>query len=232
MKETRTKDSLVTLGGYAAILLGITRILASGAYLLLPAEQRLSSPGPQFLPSFAQNSSVLMSVFWIETAAALIGLLVIPAVTSRVRSVHEGWARWASTLATIGYAVSAVGYTLSAARIPGIAKAFVAGDAATKAALAVVWRSSPDLFGLWGYGAIGLWVLVVCLLGMRNRAFPQLHLILGILVAANYLIIPVGLLLKVSQLFIIGSIIGIVLGPVWYIWTGLLLLRPAPQGME
>lgn len=223
----RTDDSLVRLGGMAAFLLGITRVLAGGAYLLLPAEQRLTSPGPTFLPSFAQDSSVLMSIFWIETAAAIIGLLVIPAVTSRVRAVHEGWARWASNLATIGYAVSAVGYTLSAARIPSIAKAFVAGDAATKAALAVVWRSSPDLFGLWGYGAIGIWVLVVCLLGLRSGAFPRLHLILGIVVAANYLIVPLGLLFKIAELFTIGSAVGIILGPVWYFWTGWLLLRPS-----
>jgi hypothetical protein len=230
MKEMRSYDSLVRLGGTAAFLLGITRVLAGGTYLLLPAEQRLTSPGPQFLPSFAQDSSVLMAIFWIETAAAVIGLLVIPAVTSRVRGVHEGWARWASTLATIGYAVSAVGFTLSAARIPGIARAFVAGDASTKAALAVVWRSSPDLFGLWGYGAIGIWLLVVCLLGLRNGAFPRLHMILGIVAAANYLVVPLGLLFKISALFTIGSAAGIILGPVWYFWAGLVLLRPASSG--
>lgn len=148
--------SLLKLGGACAILLGVAKLIASAAYFVVPPEQRLSVPGTLFLPSFAQDSTFLMTIFWLEALVGVLGLAVIPAMSGLVRAANEGWVRWTSNLALVGYAVSAIGYTLTIARLPAIAAAFVAGDASTKAALAVVWKSSPDLFGLWGYGAIGV----------------------------------------------------------------------------
>lgn len=66
-------DRLIRLSGKAAFLLGITRILADRAYLLIPVEQHLT---PQFLPTVTQDYSVL---------------LVIRKVTNRVRSVKKSW---------------------------------------------------------------------------------------------------------------------------------------------
>ena len=79
---------------------------------------------------------------------------------------------------------------LSYAGLPGIAAAFVAGDASTKAALAVVWRSSPDLLGFWGYGAIGIWVLVVSILALRGKDLSSILNIIGILLALLYILVP------------------------------------------
>ena len=218
-------NSLLKLGGACAILLGIAKFLASIAYFVVPPEQRLTVPGAQLLPSFAQGSTFLMAIFWLEALVGVLGLAVVPALSSLVRTANEGWVRWTSNLALVGYAVSAVGYLLTVARLPGIAAAYVAGDASTKAALAVVWKSSPDLLGMWGYGVIGVWVLVVNLLAMRANTLPKLSTYVGLVLAALYVLVPVALLLKASTLILIVVGAGAVVAPIWYIWSGLILRR-------
>jgi hypothetical protein len=221
------EHSLLKLGGVCAILLGISKIVSSGIYLILDANLRATVPAAKFLPAFADHPTLLLLFFWVELLVGVLGVAVVPAVASYLLKLHEGWVRWTSNLASAGFIISAVGYSLSIARLPNIAKAFVAGDVATKAVLAATWKSSIDLFGLWGYGAIGLWVLVVSLLSLRLSTFPVLLGWLGILHAILLLLVPVGDIFKVQMLLIVVALVGIVLGPIWWIWTGALLRRMA-----
>jgi hypothetical protein len=116
----------------------------------------------------------------------------------------------------------------SIARVPGIARAFVAGDASTKAALAVVWRSSPDLLGFWGYGAIGIFVLVVSILALRGKYLSTILNIIGFLLAVLYILIPISVTQKSTTLQLGIAGLGALIAPIWYIWVGITLwnLRP------
>jgi hypothetical protein len=218
-------NSVLRLGGAMAILLGIAKLFSSVGYLLLPAALRQTAKGAVLLPAYAQSPGLLNAIFWSEALVGIFGLAVVPALASLVHSRSEGWTRWASTLALAGFVVTSVGYMASIARVPGIAAAFVAGDAATKAALAVVWRSSPDLLGFWGYGAIGIWVLVVSILALRGKDLSPILNIIGILLALLYILVPLSVLQKSAtlQLGIAGA--GALLAPIWYIWVGLALMR-------
>jgi len=225
-----TDKSVLKLGGVCAILIGLAKIASSGIYVLLPAELRAEVPAAKFLPAFAQDHSLLVTFFWIETFVAVLGLAAVPAISGLVRSVNEGWTRWAATLASAGFVVVAVGYSLSVARLPGIALAFTAGDASTKAALAATWKSSIDLFGLWGYGAVGFWVLVVSILSLKQKETTKLLAYLGILLALLYLLVPAGAMLKSQSalLFVAGA--AVIVAPIWWIWTGVNLRRSAAAG--
>jgi FtsH-binding integral membrane protein len=216
-------DSLFKLGGICAILLGVAKIFSSGIYLTLAPDLRAEVPAAKFLPAFAQNSSSLITFFWIEAFVGVLGLAVIPALSSVVKPRNEGWVRWAGTLAYAGFVITAVGYTLSIARLPAIAKAFVAGDIVTKAVLAAVWKSSIDLYGLWGYGAVGFWVLVVSVLATRSNELPKFQTYLGILLAVLFLLVPVGAISKNSLILLVAAAGGLVISPIWWIWTGLTL---------
>jgi hypothetical protein len=121
--------------------------------------------------------------------------------------------------------VTSVGYMASIARLPGIAAAFVAGDASTKAALAAVWRSSPDLLGFWGYGAIGIWVLVASILALRGKELSTILNIIGILLALLYILVPISVMQKSATLQLGIAGLGALLAPIWYIWLGLALMR-------
>jgi len=220
-------NSILKLGGICAILLGISKIASSGIYLVLDANLRAEVPAAKFLPAFADHPSLLLILFWVETLVGVLGVAVIPALASYIQTVHTGWLRWAGNLASAGFIVSAVGYSLSIARLPGIAKAFVAGDAATKATLAATWKSSIDLFGLWGYGTVGFLVLVVSLLLLEQNTSPKLLAWLGILLAIFFILIPIGAIIKAQMLLIVVAGVGVILAPIWWIWMGLILHRHA-----
>jgi hypothetical protein len=222
--------SLLRLGGTCALVLGVIKVLTAIDYLILPAALRAEVPAAQFLPAFAQDPSPLLVLFWLETVVGIFGIGLVPALTALVHDAHAGWARWASNLAVVGYAVSAVGYLLSIARLPGIAAAYVAGDASTKAALAAVWKASIDLFGVWGYAAVGFWILVMSILALRNAALPRWLAYLGLLVAVIHLVIPFGAGFKLQPILIAAVVISIVTLPPWYVWVGLVLRRGESTG--
>jgi hypothetical protein len=223
-------NSVVRVGAICAILLGLAKITSSAIYVLLAADLRAEVPAARFLPAFAQNPSLLLSFFWVETLVGILGLAAVPAISSLVRSVNEGWTRWAANLASAGFVVASVGYSLSIARLPGIASAFVAGDPATKAALAATWKSSIDLFGLWGYGAVGFWVLVVSTLSLQQKDSARLLAYLGILHAVLFLLVPAGALIKSQSILLFVAGAAVIVAPVWWIWMGVNLRRSAGAG--
>jgi uncharacterized protein DUF4386 len=218
-------NQVVRLGATFAILLGLAKLLSGAFYLMLSPDLRAEVPAATFLPALAQNSTLLMVLFWVEALVGVLGVAVVPALSSLVQEGNEGLVRWAANLATAGFVVSSVGYTLSIAKLPGIAAAFVAGDPATKAALAAVWKSSIDLLGLWGYGAVGLWVFVVSWSAMRKMDFPKIMSYLGMLYGILFVLVPAGTIFKMQAPLLAAAVLGATLGPVWWIWTGMTMRR-------
>jgi uncharacterized protein DUF4386 len=219
------KDSTLSkLGGNCSILLGISYLLIGVTYLLLPADQKQTSATDKFLLSFAQNPITQMIQFWEFALSGLIGIAVVLAVSESVRSANEGWVRWTSNLAVLGFAVVAINNFRNIAFQPGRAAAYMEGDAATRT---VIELSGP--FGLdpqnWlGFGVVGLWVLVVSLLALRAGTWPKLLAYIGIATAVAYWLIVVGSIFNLEALFTIAAALGgIILAPIWYIWTGLRL---------
>jgi hypothetical protein len=216
---------VLRFGGMSAILLGLAKLLSGGLYLLLSPDLRAEVPAAKFLPAFAQGSSLLISLFWIEALVGVLGVAVVPALSSLVEEGNEGWVRWAGFLAMAGFILSSVGYTLSIARLPGIALAFVAGDASTKAALAAVWKSSIDLLGLWGYGTVGLWIFIASLSALKKTVLPKGLAYLGIIYGILFLLVPGGTIFKMQAPLLAAALVGATVGPVWWIWTGLTLRK-------
>jgi hypothetical protein len=216
-------NQVLRFGGMFAILLGLAKLFSGGFYLLLSPDLRAEVPAAKFLPAFAQGSSLLTSLFWVEALVGVLGVAVVPALSSLVQEGNEGWVRWAGSLATAGFIVSSVGYTLSIAKLPGIATAFVNGDASTQAALAAVWKSSIDLLGLWGYGTIGLWIFVASFSALKKMDFPKALAYLGIVYGILFLLVPAGTIFKMQASLLAAAILGATVGPIWWIWTGVTL---------
>jgi len=222
------KNNLYSVGALFAVLLGLTKIWSAIDYLIIPMDQRATVPGKVFLPAYAQNPGLLNALFWAEALVGVFGLAIVPALAKLLLNEgNEGWLKLTGNLATVGFAVTALGYFLTLARLPGIASAFVKGDASTQAALAVTWKSSPDLFGFWGYGAIGIWVLCVSLSILHKAGFSKTFAILGFVLAVLYLIVPIGTYFKIQPLLLAAAGGGLIAAPVWYIWLGFNLRRMA-----
>ena len=220
-------NSLSKLGGTCSILLGVSYIVVGVTYVLLPAEQKAGGNPALFLPSFAQNPTLLMIQYWAFALGAVLALAVVPAVSETVRSANEGWVRWTSNLAFLGFAVTAIDVFRTLGLQPGRAAAFVAGDATTKAVLtAPGYVAGLDVQGWLGFGGVGLWVLVISLLALRGSTWPKPLAYVGIAVAILYWFVVAGLALGVETLVTIAAGLGGVIGaPVWYIWAGLTLRR-------
>jgi hypothetical protein len=222
-------SSLYGLGGICSILAGVSTAVAAIVYFLLPEAQKLGVPGDQILPSFAENPTLLNVENLSLALVGLFGLALVPALSNLLRTQDNGWLRWTSSLANVGYAVSAVGSFIILSRLPVIAAGYMKGDESTKAALATVWRTTLDPLGVWGYGAIGAWILVISLLALRasgpSKPLPPPLAYLGIAAAVTHWLVPVAFVAKIPVLFFVVAGVGLLAVATWYVWLGMELRR-------
>ena len=214
-------------GGTCAILLGVSYVVVGITYLLLPAAQKSGSDPANFLPSFAQNPTLLMIQYWAFALGALLALAVVPAIAVSMHSVNEGLVRWTSNLAFLGFAVTAIDFFRNIGLQSMRAAAYVAGDATTKAVLtAPSYLAGLDVQGWLGFGGVGLWIFVANWLALQGGAWPKPLAYLGIVVAILYCLVVAGFALQIELLVAIAAGLGgIIAAPIWYIWVGVNLRR-------
>jgi hypothetical protein len=224
MKDT----TLSKLGGACSILTGVSYIMVAVVYLLLPPEQQDNCGCPaRFLDSLAHTSTQYIVVGGVFALGSLFAIAAVLAIAESVRSANEGWVLWTTTLAIIGQAVNAIDALRRIALDPARAAAYVQGDAAVKAALTVPGAlQGLDQHAWLGFGAVGVWFLVVNLLALRGGTWPKPLAYLGIGVTIAYWLLVASSLLQI-QLFtsIVAGIGLVILAPLWYIWLGLRLRR-------
>src|SRR5260370_25114826 len=124
--------TLSKLGGTCSILLGVSYAVIGGIYILVPPEQQEGNgmgPGA-FLESFAHNPTPLTVGYLVLALGSLLGIAAVLGISETVCAANEGWVRWASTLAIIGFAVKAGDWFRSFALEPATAAAYLPGDAA------------------------------------------------------------------------------------------------------
>lgn len=211
--------SVFKVAGLFAILLGIAKIVSPLLYILMDPNLHAEVPAKTFLPAFADHPSLLVAFFWTEALVGVFGLAIVPGVAAMMEGHNDGWIKFGTNLATIGFGVSTVGYLLSIARLPAIAKTFVT-DPSTQPVLSATWKASIDLLGFWGYTAIGLWILFVSITALQHNVYPKLLGWLGIVLTIPHLLVLFGTYFKSQAILNSVLVIGL-LAPFWYIWMGL-----------
>jgi hypothetical protein len=215
----------VRFAGAAAFALAAITALAALAYVLLPAEQRLGVPGRQLLPSFDANPLPLQFEMLFLAAMGVVGLAIVGPIRELVDAEHPVL-RWTAILALVGYAVAAVGNTLTMGKLPGIAAAFVRADDAQKPTIAAFWRTTLDPFGLWQFGAVGVFILVVGLVALRSGgALPKVSAYLAIAAGLAHLAIPLVLVSSAQPVLAFVAVVAAVLMVAWFAWLGSFLWR-------
>lgn len=223
------EKSTTKLGGVCSIIVGILYILVGITYLLLPAAQK---GGPEtedlaklFL-SFNENPTPTILLYVEFALIGVFAFAVVPAIWGLVRTVNEGWARWTRNLAYLGFAMVAISYFRQLDVVPWRAAAFAAGDASTKAAIVGTGSGAVDPQGWLTFGIVGLWYLVVNIQARRGDALPKVLCWIGIVGAVSYWLVLVGNVTGMMTLLMISAGLGgIILGPIWYIWVGVRLVR-------
>ncbi len=225
-------NSIAKLGGTCAILVGISYLVIGVTFFMLPVEQQAggASTVAEFLESVAPDSSMLVIQYWAFALGALLAIAVVTAVSDLVRSANEGLVRWTSTLAILGFAVVAVSFLVLQDHTPLLAAGFVEADESAQAAIGIIGTRSLDPDGWMGFGTVGLWFLVVNWLAMGGGQLPKGLTYVGLAGGLAYVLIVAGNVLSIPVLISIAAGLGgVILGPIWYIWTGVVLRRTSTQ---
>lgn len=216
-------NTLGKLGGFCSILLGVSYVLVGALYLLLPADQKTAPDELAFYTSVAESPGLLRIYYLMFALGAVLALGAVPAISESVRNVHEGWVRWTTNLAILGFAVTAIDFFKVWAIQVYRAEIFINGDASTRAAIAAT-SDGLDPQGWLSFGMVGAWVLAVSLLALRENLWPKSLSYVGIALAGIYWLIVVGNVFGIGILLSIAAALGgVILAPVWYIWVGLRL---------
>ena len=223
MKE----NSLNTVGGTGAMLAGVTYILVGLTFFLDPAGSASSTA--EFFTLFAENPAMHLLGHGAFGLAGVFMLAAVPAISQQVQRTNEGLVRWTSTLAIVGFALTAVGNFRAAANDLIGARAFVSGDAVAQTAIVEAARlGNLDPQGWLQFGAVGVWFLTISVLAYRQEIWPRALVFLGIASAVLYWFVPLGRVLELELLDAIAAGLGgVVIGPIWLIWLGVRLRREA-----
>jgi hypothetical protein len=147
-----------------------------------------------------------------DISSVLQVLLMIPLAVMFVQGLPFGaLSLLAAVVGILGMLVSAVGQSLLVfGRIDfeGSTKFFPAG------------------------AAIGMWLILICVLGMGNDPLPGLLPWIGILAGAGYIATVIGFLWggQENVLFYIGGFVLGIAYPIWATWLGRLLLSGTALG--
>jgi len=221
--------TLTRLGGTCAILAGALLPVSATAFLLMPAAQQTWADPTAYLESFAQTPTYAMIEYSANALGAILTLAVVIAIPRLLRPTHEGWLRWATMIAVVGYSVIAVQYLREIALIPPMAERYMMADAATRAATAPnLYLVLLDPHGWISYGAVGGWLLVISMLALLRARWPRMLAIAGIGGGTAYWLIVVGTVFHVEPLVTAAAAAGMILAPITLIWMGVVLRRWTP----
>jgi hypothetical protein len=219
-------NKLSKFGGICSILVGISYIVIGITFLLGPVEQRPGSDSAAFLISFAQTPLMSILMYWAFALGAVFAIAAVLAVSEMVLTLSEGWVRWTSNLAIIGFAVTALNNFRSLGYYPTMAATYATGDAVTKAAIeASQYVFDLDPNGWLIFGGVGLWFLVVNLLALSGNSWPKILSYVGIAGAIAYWLVVAGYVFQIYIFISVAAAASIVIAPIWYIWAGLRLQK-------
>ncbi|HNB41872.1 MAG TPA: DUF4386 family protein [Anaerolineales bacterium] len=226
-------NSLYKLGGFASIIVGISYVVIGITTVLLPPNLAGVPEAQSPFMFFEANRGLLMTQYWAFTIGAIFALAMIPAVSATVQHLNEGWVRWTSSLATLGFVAAILDNYWAIVVTPARAAMYTTGSEVVRAALSI--PGEPQVLDVQGWlasGGVGLWVLVIGLLALRGKVFPKGLAYLWIIGAFTYFmslaasVIPD---LYLSGVVIAVSSIGAVLAPVGYGWMGWWLWNKAQE---
>jgi hypothetical protein len=223
--------SLLRFGGAAAITVGALNLLVGLTHFLMPRAQLRGAAGitSAFFESLARDSSVFMLHYWLVVILSLLTFAVVSAFLSLLREHRSGPVCWASALGFFGAALAAIDFASIAVEAPRLAKLFVNAEPAARPLLLVfgVPHCDPCFFS---WGLLGVFALTINGAALRHRLLPRPLGAIGVAGGVLFILVFLGSLFHTVWLIDFAVALGgLVVGPLWYIWTGLVLRSSAGE---
>lgn len=93
-------------------------------------------------------------------------------------------------------------------------------DVSAQNSIAASSLTNIDPGYLLGFGLAGLWFLVIHWIALKHGVFSKIQGWLGIAVGIGFWLFVSQFYFDLPVLTTIGKFLGLILGPVWFIWTG------------
>jgi len=220
------KSSMRKFGGILSVLTGVVFFVTALAFFLLPPEQQNFTATSEFFKSVVANPTVLKLTFLGSMIGAILAIGAVIAVAGHMRRINEALVCWSSTLAIIAYAVSAVGNATDLIRIPDLAARYVQGDVSIRTAIEAGDLGSIDPSLILQSILLGLWFFLVNFLALRSRTLPRPLTWIGLIFGVGSILSFPFILLNMQFLLLVTRVLGlIIISPVWFIGTGIVLIR-------
>jgi hypothetical protein len=228
--NTPLTGSLARIGGVSNLMQSAAYLVAGGATLFLPLE-RVSDT-----ESFAAFYSAHPAPFTV-LALALIALgtlgftAVVPATAVLLDEPRSGWVTVGKSIALLSLAVIVVYYTWFLATIPSFVAAYRAAPRDLRAAIAVSDPRVPANWVTWFiFGGMGLWVVVVGVIGRLQGAVPRGFGWACAIKTTGFWIALAGILCRAMAVAKVGVVVGVLVGgPLYHAWLGIHMLRIAKE---
>jgi hypothetical protein len=193
----------------------------------------LRQPANVVLPAFAAGGPSLVwtwfAVAWTY-AILTVPILLLPAALDRR---GDAALRAATYVGATSVVLSLIGFLRWVFVVPPLADSYVAGDAATRTAVAVAWTAQHQYGGallgehLGQLLVIG-WSITVSIIILRTGVLPRWAGWVGLLAGAMYLVNQGDILATALPGFPVWDLAGLLGSTLWALWAlalGVLLLR-------
>ena len=223
-----TDQSFKQWGRLSVIIVGLCSLLYGVLYvalIVLPG----AKPPAEVLTSFSTQITNLLLA-----ASGIFGIVASVAIFERLRKVSEGWARVALWLGVIGAVMGGLHGWSDVVRNPVLAQFYADPTTASVSTVVGSLPSTVDPRGIGTFGLTGLSILIISQLIYRADGLPRRLGMIALLSSALLGLIFLGTVLWADgtgpnfarYLFLIpGPIQAIIVGPLYYIWFGMLLRR-------
>lgn len=216
------------LAAGAAVAVAVLSIVYAIAFLGLTPEEQRADDVDDFYRSYLDDPTGARIA---STCLLLSGLLVGPAVvalTRRFSAQAPAAMAWAAILGVVaGFGTAAHGLS-NLLGIDELARDYEAGDAATRAAIAVAHAgpSQVDPRGLATFCAAGLVALMIGLAVRQEPGRERLGL-LGVVLGIDMVVLFLATAIGIGPLVLLtGGLASVVLGPMWWVALARVLWEP------
>jgi hypothetical protein len=223
------RKSVLRFGGASAVAVGILYLLVGATHFLLPRAQLRGAGGvnAHFFESLAEASLVFSLHYRIVVILSLLSIAVLLALFELLRSHRTGVLSWAAVVGVIGAALSTIDFAFVGVEVPRIAKHFVNATPAAQSAILLtgIPHLDPCFFAM---GLTGIWALVSNYGALRARLIPKPLAYIGLLGGGLFELVFLGAAVQAPLLVDVSvGLGGLLVGPVWYIWIGIVLRAAA-----
>jgi hypothetical protein len=217
-------------GGLTAIcafVVGLAFCVIGLTHFLMPRENLLMASGVDraFFESLASNPIPFAIHYWAFIWASLFGIGVVLGLHKVFRLENSALLTLASAWGIVGLSISAINFGFLQSQALATAVRFADLDPAAQTAILSVGFKNLDPYSLMGFGLVGAWSLTVNVLSLRRRLFPKALALIGCSGALLYEMVFLGTTFHLEVLIDIAAAGALVVGPVWFIWLGLVLKK-------